>query len=222
MGCLAVCLIFFQTFTLMLGTLINNRGGVIGLGLAFLFGQQFLADMLPVLWQVLPVGIFLPRGRPDPGPGSDARRATAISVPVALHGRLQHPVPGYRCVEIQAGGALGVEHMYDDFSEDYDRFVNWSGRLAYEMPFLEAALRRGRRAGLRLRDGDARHRPGAKGYASAGADLSPRMVERARANACKPGWWCASRPLASGSWRRPSACGASVPCCAWATRCRTF
>ena len=30
--------------------------------------------------------------------------------------------------------------MYDDFSEDYDRFVNWSGRLAYEMPFLEATL----------------------------------------------------------------------------------
>jgi ABC-2 type transport system permease protein len=60
MGCLAVCLIFFQTFTLMLGTLINNRGGVIGLGLAFLFGQQFLANMLPVLWQVLPVGVFLP------------------------------------------------------------------------------------------------------------------------------------------------------------------
>ena len=29
--------------------------------------------------------------------------------------------------------------MYDDFSEDYDRFVNWAGRLAYEMPFLEAS-----------------------------------------------------------------------------------
>ena len=61
MGCLAVCLIFFQTFTLMLGTLVNNRGAVIGLGLAFLFGQQFLANMLPVMWQVLPVGVFLPR-----------------------------------------------------------------------------------------------------------------------------------------------------------------
>ncbi len=61
MGCLAVCLIFFQTFTLMLGTLFNNRGAVIGLGLAFLFGQQFLGNMLPVLYQVLPVGVFLPR-----------------------------------------------------------------------------------------------------------------------------------------------------------------
>jgi ABC-2 type transport system permease protein len=61
MGCLAVCLIFFQTFTLMLGALINNRGAVIGLGLALLFGQQFLANMFPIMWQVLPVGIFLPK-----------------------------------------------------------------------------------------------------------------------------------------------------------------
>jgi len=62
MGCLAVCLIFFQTFTLMLGTLFNNRGAVIGLGLAFLFGQQFLVQMAPFLWKVLPVGIFLNEG----------------------------------------------------------------------------------------------------------------------------------------------------------------
>jgi hypothetical protein len=61
MGCLAACLIFFQTFTLMLGTLINNRGGVIGIGLGFLFAQQFLAGMFPVLWQVLPIGIFFPQ-----------------------------------------------------------------------------------------------------------------------------------------------------------------
>ena len=58
----AVCLIFFQTFTLMLGTLVNNRGAVIGLGLAFLFGQQFLVQMAPFLWKVLPVGIFLNAG----------------------------------------------------------------------------------------------------------------------------------------------------------------
>lgn len=61
MACLGVALIFFQTFTLMLGALFNNRGAVIGLALALLFGQQFLAQMLPILWNILPVGIFLPR-----------------------------------------------------------------------------------------------------------------------------------------------------------------
>lgn len=61
MGSLAVALIFFQTFTLMLGTLFSGRGAVIGLGLAFLFGQQFLVQMLPLLLSVLPIGIFLPR-----------------------------------------------------------------------------------------------------------------------------------------------------------------
>ena len=61
MGSLGVALIFFQTFTLMLGTLFNSRGAVIGLALALLFGQQFLAQMLPFLLNVLPVGIFLPR-----------------------------------------------------------------------------------------------------------------------------------------------------------------
>jgi ABC-2 type transport system permease protein len=59
MACLGVALIFAQTFTLMLGTLFNNRGAVIGLGLAFLFGQQFLVQLAPFLWKVLPVGIFL-------------------------------------------------------------------------------------------------------------------------------------------------------------------
>ncbi len=59
MACLAVALTFFQTLTLMLGTLFNGRGAVIGLGLAFLFGQQFMVQMAPFLWRVLPVGIFL-------------------------------------------------------------------------------------------------------------------------------------------------------------------
>jgi ubiquinone/menaquinone biosynthesis C-methylase UbiE len=30
--------------------------------------------------------------------------------------------------------------MYDAFSEDYDRFVNWESRLASEMPFIERLL----------------------------------------------------------------------------------
>jgi hypothetical protein len=31
--------------------------------------------------------------------------------------------------------------MYDDFSSDYDRFVDWPGRLAAELPFIERQLR---------------------------------------------------------------------------------
>ena len=30
--------------------------------------------------------------------------------------------------------------MYDDFSSNYDRFVNWPGRLAAELPFIERQL----------------------------------------------------------------------------------
>jgi glycine/sarcosine N-methyltransferase len=79
--------------------------------------------------------------------------------------------------------------MYDDFSEDYDRFVSWAGRLAYEMPFLEATLAK-YAPGEPILDsacGTGMHAIALaqKGYASAGADLSPKMVERARVNAQK-------------------------------------
>jgi signal transduction histidine kinase len=30
--------------------------------------------------------------------------------------------------------------MYDSFSADYDRFVDWPGRLAAELPFIERQL----------------------------------------------------------------------------------
>ena len=30
--------------------------------------------------------------------------------------------------------------MYDDFSFDYDRFVDWPGRLAAELAFVEGQL----------------------------------------------------------------------------------
>ena len=81
--------------------------------------------------------------------------------------------------------------MYDDFSEDYDRFVNWTGRLAYEMPFLELHLAH-YAPGDSILDsacGTGMHAIALaqKGYASAGADLSPKMVARARANALQAG-----------------------------------
>jgi hypothetical protein len=30
--------------------------------------------------------------------------------------------------------------MYDDFSADYDRFVDWPARLAAELPFIERVI----------------------------------------------------------------------------------
>jgi SAM-dependent methyltransferase len=76
--------------------------------------------------------------------------------------------------------------MYDTFSEDYDRFVNWTARLAAEMPFIEGQL--GAVGALRVLDsacGTGMHAIALarRGYAAAGADLSAAMIERARANA---------------------------------------
>jgi SAM-dependent methyltransferase len=33
-----------------------------------------------------------------------------------------------------------VNNTYDDFSQDYDRFVNWGSRLEAEIPFVEERL----------------------------------------------------------------------------------
>ena len=80
---------------------------------------------------------------------------------------------------------------YNAFSSDYDRFVNWKSRLAYELPFIEARLHElasGSSGPLRVLDsacGTGMHAIALaqRGYAAAGADLSTGMVARARANA---------------------------------------
>jgi ABC-2 type transport system permease protein len=59
-GILWLNLIFYLTLTLMLGTLFNHRGPVIGLALAFLFGQQYLVGLVPALIKVLPYTLALP------------------------------------------------------------------------------------------------------------------------------------------------------------------
>jgi SAM-dependent methyltransferase len=79
-----------------------------------------------------------------------------------------------------------MSHMYDEFSGDYDRFVNWPGRLAMEMPFIEAQLRAaGAKRVLDAACGTGQHALALakNGYAVVGADLSPKMIERAIANA---------------------------------------
>jgi SAM-dependent methyltransferase len=81
--------------------------------------------------------------------------------------------------------------MYDSFSEDYDRFVNWQGRLSAELPFITAQLQRLAAPGdVRARVLDAACGTGMhaialaqRGFRVAGADLSAAMVERARQNA---------------------------------------
>jgi glycine/sarcosine N-methyltransferase len=75
--------------------------------------------------------------------------------------------------------------MYDEFSSDYDRFVNWPARLAVELPFLEAQLRavHAHRV-LDAACGTGQHALALaqRGYSVVGADLSARMIEKAVAN----------------------------------------
>ena len=76
--------------------------------------------------------------------------------------------------------------MYDDFSADYDRFMNWPARLAAEMPFIEGQLQAiGARRVLDVACGTGMHAVALaqRGYSVTGADFSIGMVERARANA---------------------------------------
>jgi ABC-2 type transport system permease protein len=60
LGILFLNLLFYLTLTLMLGSLFNGRGPVIGIGLAFLFLQQYLVGLLPALRYVLPWTLVVP------------------------------------------------------------------------------------------------------------------------------------------------------------------
>lgn len=80
--------------------------------------------------------------------------------------------------------------MYDALSLDYDRFVNWPSRLAFEMPFIESQLNRLGETGKPLRVLDAACGTGMhvialaeRGFQADGADLSEKMVEKAKINA---------------------------------------
>lgn len=80
--------------------------------------------------------------------------------------------------------------LYDAFSADYDRFVDWPARLAHELPFLEARFREhGVRRVLDSACGTGQHALALarRGYEAAGADLSEGMVARARALAAEAG-----------------------------------
>jgi glycine/sarcosine N-methyltransferase len=86
--------------------------------------------------------------------------------------------------------------MYDRFSLDYDRFVDWPGRLNFEIPFLLAQIAKSGEtqnfASLPVLDaacGTGWHAItlAQRGHQAAGADLSAPMIERARHNAAEAG-----------------------------------
>lgn len=85
--------------------------------------------------------------------------------------------------------------MYDTFSSNYDRFVNWDSRLAFEMPFIEKQLGgRKRPSGEKITVMDAACGTGMhlqalaeRGYTVAGADNSKGMISRTREYFIKAG-----------------------------------
>ena len=80
--------------------------------------------------------------------------------------------------------------MYDAFAANYDSFVDWSGRLAGELPFIEEQLRAIEAVSVvDVACGTGMHALALaqRGYAVLGVDLSPGMIERARANAAAAG-----------------------------------
>jgi glycine/sarcosine N-methyltransferase len=80
--------------------------------------------------------------------------------------------------------------MYNELSEDYDRFVNWQNRLAIELPFIIKHLQQlHTHAILDTATGTGMHAIALaqRGFKAAGADISPGMVERARRNAASAG-----------------------------------
>jgi glycine/sarcosine N-methyltransferase len=96
--------------------------------------------------------------------------------------------------------------MYDAFSSDYDRFVNWDSRLAYELPFIEQQIHPMGMNGQPVRVLDAACGTGMhtlalaqRGYAAAGADLSAGMIARAVENARSAGLEIPFTPAGFGS-----------------------
>jgi len=80
--------------------------------------------------------------------------------------------------------------LYDALSDNYDRFVNWENRLAYEMPFIEWTLREAdARRVVDVACGTGMHtiELARRGYKVVGADLSAPMIERAKENAAAAG-----------------------------------
>jgi glycine/sarcosine N-methyltransferase len=85
--------------------------------------------------------------------------------------------------------------LYDALAADYDRFVDWEGRLAHELPFFVRFVEQSASEGRQVRRvldaacGTGHHAIAlaGRGYQVVGADLSAPMIERARDNAATAG-----------------------------------
>jgi ABC-2 type transport system permease protein len=60
MAIFLVYIVYYLALTLMLGTLFNHRGPVIGIAMALAFGQQMVFGLLPSLSKVLPWVLTIP------------------------------------------------------------------------------------------------------------------------------------------------------------------
>jgi len=98
---------------------------------------------------------------------------------------------GYNLLAIFINRQLSQESpVYDALSADYDRFVNWQGRLAIELPFIIEKLGEAQaKLILDAATGTGMHAIALAqcGFAASGADLSKGMIERARVNARSAG-----------------------------------
>lgn len=81
---------------------------------------------------------------------------------------------------------MSATEFYNHLSEDYDRFVNWPARLAFELPFFQALFaEHGVREVLDVACGTGHHAIALarEGYTVTATDISPAMVAQAQANA---------------------------------------
>jgi glycine/sarcosine N-methyltransferase len=83
---------------------------------------------------------------------------------------------------------VSATEFYDRLARAFDVMTDWAARLKQEMPFMEGILTRVRaQSVLDVACGTGWHAIALarKGYAAAGCDASPAMIEQARANACR-------------------------------------
>jgi len=81
---------------------------------------------------------------------------------------------------------LRLVPFYDALAVDYDRFVDWKGRMAHELPFVTRLFEEsGVQTVLDAACGTGQHAIAfaRQGYHVAGTDLSAAMIQRARENA---------------------------------------